>query len=148
MRKGLTILVQETESTHMLSKRILIVDDEEGYRKVLSNSLTDLGFETTVAASGMDALEEMKKKNYAVILLDMKMPGIDGIELLERIRKEQLFSSIVIITAYTYEDIAREAICKGAKKVIRKPFSMDEIKSCLNELMKPAEACKFNMEEV
>ncbi|OHB71250.1 MAG: hypothetical protein A2W17_01895 [Planctomycetes bacterium RBG_16_41_13] len=119
----------------MLSKRILIVDDEEGYRKVLSNSLTDLGFETTVAASGMDALEEMKKKNYAVILLDMKMPGIDGIELLERIRKEQLFSSIVIITAYTYEDIAREAIRKGAKKVIRKPFSMDEIKSCLNELM-------------
>lgn len=46
----------------MLSKRILIVDDEEGYRKVLSNSLTDLGFETTVAANGMDALEEMKKE--------------------------------------------------------------------------------------
>ncbi|WP_169703928.1 response regulator [Candidatus Kuenenia stuttgartensis] len=89
---------------------------KRGIERYYRIRLTDLGFETTVAANGMDALEEMKKKNYAVILLDMKMPGIDGIELLERIRKEQLFSSIVIITAYTYEDIAREAICKGCKK--------------------------------
>lgn len=119
----------------MFTKRILIVDDEEGYRKVLSNSLTDLGFEITVAANGFEALKEIKREKYTVILLDMKMPGIDGIELLEQIRKEHLFSYIVIITAYTYEDLAREAISKGAKKVIRKPFSMDEIKLCLNELL-------------
>ncbi|MDR4499635.1 MAG: response regulator [Candidatus Scalindua sp.] len=119
----------------MISKRILIVDDEEGYRKVLSNSLSDIGYETTVATCGFEALQAMKKVNYTAVLLDMKMPGMDGIELLEQIQKAHYPCNIIIITAYTCEDMARKAICKGAKKVIRKPFSMDDIKLCLNEIV-------------
>jgi two-component system, response regulator, stage 0 sporulation protein F len=119
----------------MIAKRILIVDDEEGYRKVLSNSLSDIGYETTVATSGLEALEAMRWKNYTAVLLDMKMPGIDGIELLEQIQKAHNPCNIVIITAYTCEDLARKAICKGAMKVIRKPFSMDDITLCLNEII-------------
>ena len=122
----------------MLTKRILIVDDEEGYRKVLTNSLTDIGYETKAVNNGLEALEEIKRKKYSIILLDVKMPGMDGIELLDRIQgtKFTSHSNIVIITAYTDQDIAKEAVRKGAKKVITKPFSMDDIEACLNEFMK------------
>ena len=118
----------------MTTKRILIIDDEEGYRKVLSNSLADLGYETKAVKNGFEALEEMKRQRYSIILLDVKMPGMDGIELLDRIKGTRFPSHIVIITAYTYEDVAKEAVRKGAKKVIIKPFSIDDIVSCLNEL--------------
>ncbi len=118
----------------MITQRILIIDDEEGYRKVLSNSLAELGYETKAVKNGFEALEEMKRQWYSIILLDVKMPGMDGIELLDRIKGTRLASQIVIITAYTYEDVAKEAVRKGAKKVIIKPFSIDDITSCLNEL--------------
>ena len=120
----------------MMTKRILIVDDEEGYRKVLLNSLTDSGYETKAVKNGFEALEEMKRQRYSIILLDVKMPGMDGIELLEQIQGTRFTSHvhIVIITAYTDQDIAREAVRKGAKKVITKPFSMDDIEACLSEL--------------
>jgi len=66
----------------------------------------------------------------------VKMPGMDGIELLEQIQGTRFSSHahIVIITAYTDQDIAREAVRKGAKKVITKPFSMNDIEACLSEL--------------
>ena len=117
----------------MITRRILIVDDEEGYRKVLSNSLSDLGYETKAVNNGFEALEEIRRKCYSIILLDVQMPGMDGIELLEQIQIARLSSNIVIITAYTDEEVVREAMKKGAKKVITKPFSTDDIEICLNE---------------
>ncbi|MDR4504838.1 MAG: response regulator [Candidatus Scalindua sp.] len=127
--------MKKIETMRILSKKILIVDDEEGYRKVLSNSLSDIGYETTVATCGLEALQAIKRENYTAIVLDMEMPGMDGIELLEQIQKAHHPSNIIIITAYTCEDLAMRAIGKGAKKVIRKPFSMDDIKVCLNEIV-------------
>jgi len=118
----------------MPPKRILIVDDEEGYRKVLSNSLTDMGYETTVVSNALDALKEIQKRKFKVIFLDIKMPGMDGIELLEQIQHAHITTQIVIITAYTFEDVAKEAIKRGARKIIQKPFSMDDIKLCLCEM--------------
>ncbi|OHB96828.1 MAG: hypothetical protein A2W74_01510 [Planctomycetes bacterium RIFCSPLOWO2_12_38_17] len=122
----------------MLTKRILIVDDEEGYRKVLLNSLAEIGYETKAVRNGYEALEEIKKQNYSVILLDVKMPGMDGIEFLERIQGIKSTSNVVIITAYTDKDVVKEAVIKGAKKVITKPFSMDDIEACLKEFTKSA----------
>lgn len=120
----------------MITKRVLIVDDEEGYRKVLSNSLSDLGYETKAVTNGFEALEEIKKRRYSVILLDVKMSGMDGIELLEHLKGTRFNSHIVIITAYTGEEVVKEAIKKGAKKVITKPFSIDDIEICLSEFSK------------
>ena len=120
----------------MITKKILIVDDEEGYRKVLSNSLTDLGYETKAVNNGFEALEEVKKRRYSIILLDVQMPGMDGIELLDQLQSIRFRSHIVIITAYTGEDVVHEAIRKGAKKVITKPFSIGDIEICLSEFSK------------
>lgn len=120
----------------MPEKRILIVDDEEGYRKVLTNSLIDLGFEAKAVNNGFDALEEIKRQCYPIILLDVKMPGMDGIELLEQMQEMISHMHIVIITAYTDEEVVKEAMKKGAKRVITKPFSTDDIEVCLREVTK------------
>ncbi len=120
----------------MPEKRILIVDDEEGYRKVLTNSLIDLGFETKAVNNGFDALEEIKRQCYPIILLDVKMPGMDGIELLDQMQEMISRLHIVIITAYTDEEVVKEAMKKGAKRVITKPFSTDDIEVYLREVTK------------
>lgn len=120
----------------MLTKRILIVDDEEGYRKVLTNSLSDLGFEAKAVNNGFDALEEIKRQSYPIILLDVKMPGMDGIEFLDQMQEMMSRPHIVVITAYTDEEVVKEVIRKGAKRVITKPFSTNDIEVCLREFTK------------
>ncbi|MEK7805058.1 MAG: response regulator, partial [Planctomycetota bacterium] len=68
--------------------RILVVDDEIGYRKVLSNTLSERGFTVKTAASGEEALEELKRQEFPIIIVDMKLPGdIDGLEVLQRAKK-------------------------------------------------------------
>ena len=107
--------------------RILVVDDEIGYRKVLSNALTERGFIVKTAASGEEALEELKKQEFAIALIDMKLPGgIDGLELLQRI-KRTYNTSVLIMTACGGIETAVEAMRRGALNYITKPFNLDEI---------------------
>ena len=107
--------------------RILVVDDEIGYRKVLNNALTERGFIVKTAASGEEALEELKKQEFAIALIDMKLPGgIDGLELLQRI-KRTYNTSVLIMTAYGGIETAVEAMRRGALNYITKPFNLDEI---------------------
>ncbi len=107
--------------------KILVVDDEIGYRKVLSNALTERGFAVKTAASGEEALEELKKQEFPIVIIDMKLPGgIDGLELLQRI-KGLYNSSVLIMTAYGGIETAVEAMRRGAFNYITKPFSLDEM---------------------
>ena len=107
--------------------KILVVDDEIGYRKVLSNALTERGFIVKTAASGEEALEELKKQEFPIIIIDMKLPGgIDGLELLQRV-KGMYNASVLIMTAYGGIETAVEAMRRGAFNYITKPFNLDEI---------------------
>ncbi|MBU6391725.1 MAG: sigma-54-dependent Fis family transcriptional regulator [Planctomycetota bacterium] len=107
--------------------KILVVDDEIGYRKVLSNTLTERGFYVKTAASGEEALEELKKQEFPIVVVDMKLPGeIDGLELLQRV-KGMYNSSVLIMTAYGGIETAVEAMRRGAFNYITKPFNLDEI---------------------
>src|SRR3989337_739032 len=107
--------------------KILVVDDEVGYRKVLNNALTERGFVVKTAASGEEALEELKKQEFSIIIIDMKLPGgIDGLELLQRV-KGMYNSSVLIMTAYGGIETAVEAMRRGAFNYITKPFNLDEI---------------------
>ena len=106
---------------------ILVVDDEIGYRRVLSNALTERGFNVKTAGSGEDALEELKNQEFPIIILDMKLPGgIDGLELLQKV-KGKYNASVLIMTAYGGIETAVEAMKRGAFNYITKPFSLDEI---------------------
>ncbi|HHT9110251.1 MAG TPA: sigma-54-dependent transcriptional regulator [Candidatus Brocadiaceae bacterium] len=107
--------------------KILVVDDEIGYRRVLNNALTERGFYVKTSASGDEALEELKKQEYPIVIIDMKLPGgIDGLELLQRI-KGMYNASVLIMTAYGGIETAVEAMRRGAFNYITKPFNLDEI---------------------
>lgn len=107
--------------------KILVVDDEIGYRKVLLNALTERGFTVKTAASGEEALEILTRQEFSIIIVDMKLPGrIDGLELLQRAKK-MYNASILIMTAYGKIETAVEAMRQGAFNYITKPFDLDEI---------------------
>ena len=111
--------------------KILVVDDEVGYRKVLNNALTERGFVVKTAASGEEALEELKKQEFPIVIVDMKLPGgIDGLELLQRV-KGMYNSSILIMTAYGGIETAVEAMRRGHLIILQSRLTLMRSSSIL-----------------
>ena len=106
---------------------ILIVDDEKNYPLILSAVLEEEGFETLTANSGHEALEILKTADVDLVLTDMKMPVMDGIELLEHIKAEDPDLPVIMMTAYGTVDKAVEAMQKGAYSYILKPFDNERL---------------------
>ena len=106
---------------------ILIVDDEKNYPLILSAVLDDEGFETYTANNGIDALDILENTDIDLVLTDMKMPGMDGIELLENIKKKNPHMPVIMMTAHGTVDKAVEAMQKGAYSYIRKPFDNEKL---------------------
>ncbi len=106
---------------------ILIVDDEKNYLRVLSAVLEEEGYEILTALGGQEALEIQKTSDLDLILTDMKMPGMDGIELLERIKARDQDLPVIMMTAHGTVDKAVEAMQKGAYSYILKPFDNERL---------------------
>ncbi|MGQ9630493.1 MAG: sigma-54-dependent transcriptional regulator [bacterium] len=107
--------------------KILVVDDSETIRKGIGLSLEMVGHEVTTASDGAQALEILRKNRYDLVITDLKMPEIDGMELLRRIKEEGIDASAIVITAYGTIEGAVEAMKLGAEDFITKPLSMDEL---------------------
>ena len=107
--------------------RILIVDDESLMREFLTESLISQKYEVDAAEGGTRALELMKNENYDIILTDLKMPKISGMDVLKKAREKMPDCKVVIMTAYGTVENAVEAMKIGAFDYITKPFSLDEI---------------------
>ncbi len=112
----------------MKKARVLIVDDEKSIRLTVAKSLETLEVETEGAVNGEEALEKARSSSYDVILLDLKLPGIDGMEVLRRVRERNRKVKISIITAHGTVENAVEAMKLGAVDFVQKPFSPDEIR--------------------
>jgi len=106
---------------------ILIVDDEKNYPRILSAVLEEEGFETFCANSGYEALEILKNIDVDLVLTDMKMPKMDGIELLEKIKDKDKDLPVIMMTAHGTVDKAVEAMQKGAYSYILKPFDNNRL---------------------
>jgi two-component system, NtrC family, response regulator len=106
---------------------ILIVDDEKNYPLILSAILEEEGFETFTANSGHEALEILANTDIDLVLTDMKMPSMDGIELLEKIKAKDQDLPVIMMTAHGTVDKAVEAMQKGAYNYILKPFDNDRL---------------------
>jgi two-component system NtrC family response regulator len=106
---------------------ILIVDDEKNYPRILSAVLEEEGFETLCANSGYEALEILKNSDVDLVLTDMKMPKMDGIELLEKIKDKDQDLPVIMMTAHGTVDKAVEAMQKGAYSYILKPFDNNRL---------------------
>lgn len=104
--------------------RILIVDDEPDTCANLSDILADLGYEVDSVHDGLSALELVKKRTYDVALLDLRMPGMDGLELYRRIRQISAETVAIVVTAYASSDTAKSVLATGAWKIVPKPVNI------------------------
>lgn len=104
-------------------RRILVVDDESGVREFVAEALEADGYETHALPSGEAALEELGKRQYALMFTDLKMPGMNGVELLTRARELQPELEVIVLTAQGSVDVAVDAMKRGAFDFIQKPVS-------------------------
>ncbi len=112
----------------MSSKGIIhIIDDEPVIHDVLAQLLTSEGYEVEISSSGEEALEKFPSQSFDVILLDLLMPGLDGIEVLRRIKRIDPLASVIIITAYGSVESAIAAMKIGALDYVQKPFKHDDL---------------------
>jgi DNA-binding NtrC family response regulator len=136
------------------SAKVLIVDDEERFRITLRKLLTANGLETNAVGSGREAIEELKQQPYDVILLDVKMPEMDGIEALAELKKISKNVEVIILTGHASVDVAVEIMRLGGYEYLLKPCPMDELlakiesayerKTARDERLRKAEATPTN----
>ncbi len=106
--------------------KVLIVDDDSTLRELLSETIHGMGYMVDTAENGEDALKKLKREKYDLVVSDLKMPGMDGLKLLDHIKSLDSNILVIIITAYATLESAVKAIEKGAYDYIAKPFRLDE----------------------
>ena len=115
------------QSTAVPAARILIVDDDAGQRSLLDSFLRSQGFETVVVSSGEHALEKLRDQEFQMMVSDVRMPGISGLETLRRARNEHAALPVLLVTAYSDVRDAVEAMRDGAVNYLSKPIDLDEL---------------------
>ena len=113
--------------------RILVVDDEETLRTSLGERLKMRGLETTAVGTAREALDEIKKALYDVILLDIKMPEMNGIEALAEIKKVNPFLEVIILSGHASVDVAVEITKLGGYDYLLKPCPLDDLLGKIEE---------------
>jgi DNA-binding response OmpR family regulator len=129
--------------------RILIIDDDATVRRSLEVALKKNGYEVDVAENGQEAIKKSKAKLYNLALVDLRLPDMDGIELLTSMREAAPKMVKIIITGYPSQENAIEAVNRGADGYMVKPYTMEELLRKIKEqLQKQQEAKKYSEEKV
>ena len=115
--------------------RILVVDDEEIIRESLSGWLQKDGYTLGAAPDGPTAVEEVRRSPWSILLVDLKMPGMDGLQVLEEVKKLQPDAAVVIMTAYATVDTAVTAMKNGAYDYMVKPFDPEELSHLIRRIV-------------
>ena len=126
--------------------KILIVDDEKIVRESLSEWFVEDGYQVDSAKDALDALDKLNKKGYDIYFLDIKMPGMDGMELHHRIREIDQNAVVIMITAYAAVDTAVKALKDGAFDYITKPFDPDNLSHLLRNAVRQRRLSLENIE--
>ena len=111
----------------MARKTILVVDDEKPQRDILQEILTSAGYDVTSAASGEAALKFAKERSFDLALTDLKMTGMDGIELLQQLLALDSSIIVILLTAHGTIESAKDALRRGAFDYLQKPFERDAL---------------------
>ncbi|MFH2013265.1 MAG: sigma-54 dependent transcriptional regulator [Pseudomonadota bacterium] len=119
----------------MTKKTILVVDDEESHRIMLSAHLKEEGFELEEASDGQEAVAKVSEKFFDLVLMDVRMPKVDGIEALQNIRKINPTVPVLMMTAYGSINSAVQALKLGAEDYLTKPLDMDELIIKVNKIL-------------
>jgi DNA-binding NtrC family response regulator len=115
--------------------KILVVDDEEGARELFNTILTDEGYEVSLAPGGVEALELFKSNPFNLVITDIKMPVMDGLQLLQEIRKMGSKTDVIMVTAYGEVETYLKAMSLGAAEYINKPIRIKELKRIVYKVL-------------
>ena len=107
--------------------KILVVDDEEDIRRLLADRLRLEGYQVAAASSGREALALVEQQPPDLIILDLVMPGMSGIDTLKQMKERGVTAKVVILTAYGTAQQVREAVALGVREFIGKPFDLDRL---------------------
>ncbi len=107
--------------------RVLIVDDDIPFAKGLLDILNEKGYEAIAVDNGADGLKKVKEIAFDVILLDIKLPAMNGVEVFKRIKKISTKATVIMMTAYSVEDLIKDALKEGAYGVLHKPLDIDKV---------------------
>jgi len=124
--------IKKKKAVSIKGLRILIADDEEVMRSLLSEALGEIGYDVEAASTGEEALEKFKKKDFDILIVDLKMPGINGIEVTKRFKEINSNVCVIAITGYPSVETAKEMMKQGAYDYISKPFNLDKLKIIVN----------------
>ncbi|MFD1708720.1 response regulator [Siminovitchia sediminis] len=116
-------------------EKVLIVDDQFGIRTLLDEVLQKEGYEIFQAANGLQALDVTEKHDPDLVLLDMKIPGMDGLEILSKLKEIKADIKVIIMTAYGEKDLIEKTKELGALAHFSKPFDIDEIRSAVRKYL-------------
>ncbi|MHB8907554.1 MAG: response regulator [Syntrophales bacterium] len=111
--------------------KILVVDDEAEVVRLLKDFLTSKGYEVATALNGAEALDKVREMKPDIVLLDIIMPGIGGIDTLKEIKKIDPTIAVIMVTAVVDEELANRAVKLGAFDYITKPINIDSLETCV-----------------
>jgi len=120
--------------TSRQSDKILIVDDEENMRKTLSDILADEGYRVSSVATGEEAVELCLKVPHKVVLMDVRMPGINGVEAFRQIRRHQEGVRVILMSAYSVDELKTAALDEGAIAFLSKPLDLEKVVNLIGEV--------------
>ncbi|MGQ0555293.1 MAG: sigma-54-dependent transcriptional regulator [Nitrospiraceae bacterium] len=126
-------------------EKILVVDDEQGLRDVLSIMLKRAGYAVTSAMDGEEAIELLNKEIFDLVITDLRMPKIDGMEVLKAVKSASPETVVLIITAFASADSAVEAMKQGAYDYLTKPFQVDEVQLIIRNALEKRRLTTENM---
>ncbi len=115
--------------------KILLADDEQIARENLEYILKKEGYETVAVESGARALEELEKKEFDLVITDLRMPQVDGMQVLERTKELQPDTEVLVITGYATVNTAVEAMQKGAYHYLAKPYQNEEVRILIRKAL-------------
>jgi len=121
-------------------KKVLIADDDESIRWVLQKTVSGMGFSPDLAADGDEALSLLSRNRYAAAFVDIRMPGLEGIEVLERVQARESPTRFFILTAVGRPDVAARSARAGASEFLTKPFDLERIEELLREVAREADS--------
>ncbi|MHC1742935.1 MAG: response regulator [Syntrophobacteraceae bacterium] len=119
----------------MTPLRVLIVDDERNIRLTLKGALEGIGLETDAVYRGEEALQKLTEKTYAAMILDLRLPGMDGLAVLREVAERHAELKVIIITAYGTVDAVIEAMKLGAVDFLQKPFEPLEVREIVGRVL-------------
>ncbi len=115
--------------------RIMIIEDDEEMRSLLEDFFEAEGFKTDSASNGADALRILSKNHFDLVITDIRMPGLTGLDILPTIRRLKPEIPIIVMTAYASDDARRRSLERGATAYLEKPVHLSKLRTVIREIM-------------